>query len=219
MADALVRMAGSFVEQGASSGHSSDRYMVVLHADTATLATGEGEASIEGGVSVTAETAARIACDAPVVALLERNGQPLSVGRKTRKVHRGLRRALEARDRGCRFPGCHRRGRTEAHHVEHWARGGETRPENLVSLCRGHHTDTHELALTIERSGSAFVFRRPDGSVIEARSQLWARGADLGHKNRSVGIEVDADTCAPDWGGERGSVRYVADLFLSRLPP
>jgi hypothetical protein len=54
-----------------------------------------------------------------------------------------LRRALEIRDRGCRFPGCGCRF-TEPHHVIHWADGGPTELNNLVSLCRTHHHLLHE---------------------------------------------------------------------------
>ncbi|MGB7216649.1 MAG: HNH endonuclease signature motif containing protein [Gammaproteobacteria bacterium] len=42
-----------------------------------------------------------------------------------------IHRALWARDRGCRFPGCGRTRFVEAHHVVHWARGGETSLDNL----------------------------------------------------------------------------------------
>jgi len=51
------------------------------------------------------------------------------------EVEPALRRALAARDRQCRFPGC-RNVRVDAHHIEHWARGGATALDNLVLLCR-----------------------------------------------------------------------------------
>jgi predicted restriction endonuclease len=56
-----------------------------------------------------------------------------------------LRKALVVRDRGCRFPGCDRPPDwTDAHHIQHWADGGETRMENLLLLCRRHHRMVHE---------------------------------------------------------------------------
>ena len=73
----------------------------------------------------------------------------LDVGRKTRTIPPALRRALEARDRGCRFPGCGLRF-TDAHHVRHWADGGPTRLENLVLLCRRHHRAVHEEGFRVE---------------------------------------------------------------------
>jgi len=72
-----------------------------------------------------------------------RTGTILSVGRKTRTVPPALRRALDYRDRGCRFPGCGRRY-TDAHHVRHWADGGETSLSNTLLLCRHHHRLVHE---------------------------------------------------------------------------
>jgi len=67
----------------------------------------------------------------------------LHVGRRTRSIPPALRRALEIRDRGCRFPGCGSRF-TDAHHVEHWADGGETSLDNCLLLCRHHHRLVHE---------------------------------------------------------------------------
>jgi hypothetical protein len=118
---------------------------------------------LEDGVRVSAETSRRIACDAAVVRVTRGAGVTrggagavLDVGRRTRTVPPALRRALEARDRGCRFPGCAARF-TDAHHIVHWADGGETRLENLLLLCRGHHRAVHE--------GRVRVCRGADDSV------------------------------------------------------
>ena len=73
----------------------------------------------------------------------DHTGRIVGVGRRTRTVPPSLRRALEARDRGCRFPGCGLRF-TDAHHVKHWADGGDTNLANLVLLCRRHHRAVHE---------------------------------------------------------------------------
>jgi hypothetical protein len=91
-----------------------------------------------------------------VVELKERDGEPLSVGRKTRSIPPALCRALRRRDRGCRFPGCENHRFVDAHHIEHWARGGETSMDNLVLLCRTHHRLVHE--------GGYFVERLPPGN-------------------------------------------------------
>ena len=217
-ADALVRLASSFLQGDGDTGRPDDRYTVVVHADAAALESGHGEARIEGAGEIPPEAASRIACEAPVVALLEKYGRPLSVGRKTRRVSVGLRRALEARDRQCCFPGCARQGRLQAHHIRHWKHGGETSPENLLLLCRSHHIATHEGGLSVERTLDGSLFRRPDGVVIQ-RPRLRAGGPGIGHHNRSQGIEVTPETCEPEWGGEPGSIRYVAEVFASRSPP
>jgi len=136
------------------SGTRAARYQVVLHVDAETL-TGEGQGSnaagvgsgrseLDDGTRVSAETSRRISCDAGLVRITHAaDGSVLDVGRRTRTIPPALRRALEARDRGCRFPGCGQRF-TDAHHVRHWADGGGTSMGNTILLCRHHHTLVHE---------------------------------------------------------------------------
>jgi hypothetical protein len=120
--------AGFGGEDAPVSGARAERYQVLLHVEPASLRE-SGEpcmCELEDGTRVSAETARRLACDASVVGVeKDSNGSVLDVGRKSRTVPGALRRALEARDRGCRFPGCGLRF-TDGHHIVHWADGGET---------------------------------------------------------------------------------------------
>ena len=139
------------------SGTRAERYQVVLHVEAATLESESepGRSELEDGTRLSAETSRRLSCDASVVRLGEGpDGSVLDVGRKTRTIPPALRRALESRDRGCRFPGCGLRF-TDAHHVRYWADGGATKLENLVLLCRFHHRLVHEEGYTVHapRSG------------------------------------------------------------------
>jgi hypothetical protein len=78
-----------------------------------------------------------------------------------------LRRALWARDRRCTFPGCSNKRYVDAHHIRHWADGGETTLENLTLLCSHHHRALHEGRFRIRRDADgAFYFQRPDGRAI-----------------------------------------------------
>jgi len=158
------------------SGTRAERYQVMLHVDVGTLREEEGKEAAEGGgdrseledgTRVPAGTSRRIACDAGVVRVaLGEAGQVLGAGRRSRTVPPALRRALEARDRGCRFPGCGLRF-TDAHHVKHWADGGETSLGNLVLLCRRHHRAVHEggVRVCIDRDGQV-VFFSPRGKAL-----------------------------------------------------
>lgn len=96
-------------------------------------------------------------------------GPVLSVGRRTRTVPPHIRRALEERDRGCRFPGCASRF-TEAHHVRHWADGGETSLSNLLLLCRRHHRAVHEgrVRVCTDRVGLALFLTRNGRALADA---------------------------------------------------
>ncbi len=105
----------------------------------------------EEGAGVPAETCLRLCSDAEVVPVTRgADGSVLDVGRRRRTVDWRLRKALEARDGGCRFPGCDSRLRTHAHHIKHWARGGETALDNLVLLCPFHHRTVHEGGWNVE---------------------------------------------------------------------
>jgi hypothetical protein len=127
----LVERAMATIGRGAGR---AERYLVVVHVDDATLSSGgqPGRPSLEDGTRVSAETSRRVACDATAVRATG-DDSPVVTAR-TRTVPPRMRRALEIRDRGCRFPGCGSRF-TDAHHVRHWADGGPTRLENLVLLC------------------------------------------------------------------------------------
>ena len=105
----------------------------------------------EDGSRVSAETSSRLCCDAEVVPVARgADGSVLDVGRRRRTVDWRLRKALDARDGGCRFPGCGSRVRTHAHHITHWAHGGETAMDNLVLLCPFHHRAVHEGGWRVE---------------------------------------------------------------------
>ncbi len=94
------------------------------------------------------ETVDRLVCDSSIVRILTSgDGAPIDVGRATRVIPSGMRRALDARDRGCQWAGCNAPADwCDAHHIEHWVDGGPTELDNLVLLCRTHHTAIHETA-------------------------------------------------------------------------
>ena len=169
-----------------------------------------------GGIHVAAETARRLACDAALVEMQHGPaGEILDVGRRTRTISPALRRALAARDRQCRFPGCQNR-RCDAHHVQHWADGGPTRLDNLVLLCRRHHRVVHEegFRITLDAAGEV-EFLRPDGRPFPAAPlpPLWT-GAPLAPVTERLdreGVTIDGQTATPAWKGERMDINWVVD--------
>ncbi len=185
---ALAAGFGEDSENGPDeSGTRAERYQVVIHTEAATLAEqGEPGRSDLDGVRVSSETSRRMACDAATVEMVHgvaekvrgeaemmpaaiASGPVLSVGRRTRTIPPHIRRALEERDRGCRFPGCASRF-TEAHHVRHWADGGETSLSNLLLLCRRHHRAVHEgrVRVCADRAGLALFFTRKGKTMADA---------------------------------------------------
>lgn len=156
-------------------GSHAARYQVVLHVDGATLAEegDPGRSELDDGTRVSAETSRRLACDAALVRVRHASdGSVLDVGRSRRTIPPALRRALQVRDRGCRFPGCGSRF-CEAHHVRHWADGGETSLRNTLLACRHHHTLLHEGGWTVrwDRDGRPVFVDPQGGEHYDARPE------------------------------------------------
>jgi hypothetical protein len=134
------------------------------------------------GQPVSLAQARRIACDAGVVpAVLGGDGELLDVGRLTRVVPVGMRRALNLRDGGCRFAGCDRPASwCDAHHLRHWADGGDTGLGNLILLCGYHHTLVHQGWQLHGDPQQVVRFRRPDGTRLDLSSTPRGRPATRG---------------------------------------
>ena len=144
-------------------------------------------------------------------------GRLLEVGARTRTIPPALRRALQHRDRGCRFPGCGVRF-GQGHHVRHWAQGGPTTLGNLALLCRRHHRAVHEEGYQLERQpGGALLFRRPDGRPLPDVPAGPAVPADppqaLRAHHEAQGLRLHARTACPAWLGERLDLGWAIDVL------
>jgi hypothetical protein len=213
---------GHAAEEAPISGSRAERYQVILHVEPESLTEhGEpGMCELEDGSRLSAESARRLACDAGLVAVAREDEggaaagecahcRALDLGRKTRTVPPSVRRALGARDGGCRFPGCRLRF-TDAHHIVHWADGGETELHNLILLCARHHRAVHEGGFRVCTDKDAVaVFFSPSGRVIAEAPPMPGLEADplerLVARNRAHGS-------APDWRSGRQEWRRDEDV-------
>jgi len=225
-ADALSALAESFLREGNSdqrprTGRTADRYQVVVNVEAQTLREdAPGRCEIERGGALAAETVRRIACDASLVRVTENErGEPLAVGRKTRSIPPAIRRALNSRDSGCRFPGCTHQRYVDAHHIRHWVHGGKTDLANLVTLCRFHHRYVHEEHITVEtQAPGAWRFLRPDGTEfgIEPKPTPAYGWSDLLDEHEKQGIVIDSRTAATRWRGERMDYGLAVQVLLQQ---
>ena len=135
----------------------TDAPQLVLHADATAaprtdphealhLRFGTRRAETDGGAVLAPGVFDRHACDATVCRIVfGPSSQVIDAGRSARLFSTAQKRAIAARDRRCRFPGCDREPRwCDYHHIRHWLRGGPTSVENGILLCRFHHTMVHE---------------------------------------------------------------------------
>jgi len=156
-ADALGDLGRSFLEGSETPTVGGERPHLTVHTDVEAL---QGHAGglheTDDGVVFDTESVRQLACDASVSRVVfGPDSEVLDVGRKTRVIPAGLRRAVVARDRHCVAPGCGRSAKwCDVHHIVSWADGGETVIDNLCLLCRYHHTLVHLEMLSVDSVSS-----------------------------------------------------------------
>jgi hypothetical protein len=217
--EALAVMAESFLASGPRDLSGADRNQVVVHVDAETLTHGQaGRCELEQGPALASETARRLACDCSVVRIIEGpTGEPLDVGRKTRTIPPAIRRALNARDKGCRFPGCSFKRYVDGHHVRHWAEGGETKLSNLVTLCRFHHRLVHEGQVEIQTlDDGAFRFIRPDGGSFDSPLPEPTDRRAILVAHAAAGLRITPATAITRWRGEALDLGLAVDCLMQR---
>ena len=224
-ADQLARVVEGFLtgvgkNRPVNDLSGGDKYMVNIHTDIETLKQDgtAAESEIEDRGHVSAETSRRLSCDCSIVHWHENaQGDPLDVGRKTRSIPPAIRRALKRRDQGCRFPGCTCSRFVDAHHIQHWADGGETCMDNLILLCRTHHRLVHEAGYGVRfQAGEGAVFSLPGGKIIPQGPDTRSRGnvfaiMSNNHKN---GLKITPGTAIPQWHGEQMDNGTAVDMLL-----
>ena len=208
LADAAVALA----EQCLASAQlhkarpGGERRLLMVHLRQEQLEGGL-RAELHDGTPLCAETLLRCACDSGIVAVkTDDEGNVLDIGRKTRVPSPALMRALKTRHRRCAFPGCTCEAYLEAHHLEHWAQGGETSLQNTALLCWFHHHEVHEGGFRVERGDDGQLsFFEPGGRRIEPVACPPVLEADamatLIEEQGRAGVEIDRRTSLPDWDG------------------
>jgi hypothetical protein len=223
-ADALAVLAETFLAGGAAPLAAGDRHLVTVHIDEQVLRdeTEDGRCELADGPALPPATVRRLCCDGSLVAIVhDGDGDPLNLGRKTRAVPPAMRRALGTRDGGCRFPGCTNARFVDAHHIRHWADGGETKLDNLVLLCGRHHRFVHEHGFWIEREDKRVRFVRSDGRPVPASPAAAGLDRDgwllLTEAHAQLGLRVDHRTAVPTWRGESMDYNWAVGALQRRV--
>ena len=175
LADALVELAGHALDSGVIPDRGSQRphLQVTTSLETLLGRIGAPAADLDLALPISAKCVERLACDCNLTRiLLDADSMVIDVGRTKRLLNGSGRKALNVRDRHCRWPGCDRpAGWCIPHHLEHWINGGATDLPNLVLLCSRHHWMVHE--------GLWQIVRQADGEIITIpppyRVDRWAR--------------------------------------------
>jgi len=247
-ADALVSISEGYLAGGNGDSkdqgsRTADRFQVKVTAPVASLAQMATKVGIEAGRESSAiqasqspstmpvldvgpalsiHTVRRLCCDGTIIPILEDDaGNPLRIGRKTRMVSPALRRAVDRRDGGCRFPGCTQTHHVDAHHIVHWVDGGPTDLDNLASLCRKHHTWIHEGSFTVRVSAEGEIeFRNRHDVLIRANAQRRFSGNvdTIIEQNEALGLKITGKTSEPSWDGKPADYDHIMFVLGQHLP-
>ncbi|HEU5390523.1 MAG TPA: DUF222 domain-containing protein [Streptosporangiaceae bacterium] len=236
LADALVVVAEAFLAGKVAGADDAEVYQVVIHAGTDVITTPAGVSAetpppsppatdladpadparchVEDGAAISVTTAQMLTCTAALSWMRHApDGKILDLGRRRRRPDKALRKAARERDRGrCRFPGCESR-KVDLHHIQYWRNGGRTCLENLISLCRRHHTAVHDRGYLIAASpDGSFTFFQLDGTSLPLSPPLPAPDGGIGDVHDA---EITPDTIIPPWYGERLDLDYAIYTCLA----
>jgi hypothetical protein len=171
-------------------------------------------ANLDDGTWIAPETWRRVACDCALdLVKVDEAGKVLDVGRRTRTIPPALARALDVRDAGrCRFPGCNHRRFLDRHHVEHWSQHGETKLDNLLTLCSAHHRLVHEGGWTVELDGDEARFFRPDGTPLVWPAPARVEDAVGELEEACAELEIGATTGLTSWNGKTPEYSWCVEV-------
>src|SRR6267378_2135441 len=162
LADALVEFSMNALDRS--------QLQVTTSLETLLGLTGAPAAEMEFSLPISSKAVERLACDSSVTRiLLGPDSTVIDVGRSKRTVSGPARRALDARDGHCRWPGgCDRPAKwSAAHHVVHWVHGGSTDLDNLILLCHRHHWMVHEGGWQLVRSDDGRMLAIPPATEFQ----------------------------------------------------
>jgi len=181
LGDALVELASHSLDKGLVPQRANQRPHLQVTAPFETLIQrmGAPAADMEFSLPISAKAIERIACDCNVTrVLLGTDSEVIDVGRSKRIISPAQRRALDVRDKGCRWPGCDRPAAwTSGHHLVHWIKGGGTDMPNLVLLCYRHHWMVHEGRWQIVKSDEGRMLAVPPTMDLFAAARSPGGGA------------------------------------------
>lgn len=139
-ADAFVMLCSARI----ANDQDADRATIVVHAPYESLVGKSKNASIEGGRVVSPEETQRLLCNSRLEIALDGSNGIVGPAEPRHEPSQKLRRLVLHRDsHTCTFHGCEMKRFLITHHIVPWPHG-ETKLENLVTVCSLHHKLVHE---------------------------------------------------------------------------
>jgi len=163
--DALIELARQSLDMGQLPRKGGQRPHVMITASVETLLglAGCPGAEMEFSRPLSVEALRRLTCDCSITRiLLGPDSVPINVGRAWRTISPSQYKALVARDKHCRWPGCERPAAwCEGHHTIPWALGGGTDLKRLMLVCNRHHWMLHQGGWQLIKTGDGRMLTIP----------------------------------------------------------
>ena len=234
-ADALAAMAEHFLATAGEKKKVAERCQLVLHVHHgSSLNTETNLGTSLDGRWLLPDAARRLACDAGLLLVSEDEaGNVLDIGSKTRVIPVAMARALSIRDGGCcQFPGCCNTRYVEGHHIQHWADGGETKLDNLVTLCKYHHRELHKgkyflsvKPLSTNSKPKRFADRLCFSTMEPSQRRMLPNPVEFScaccgfdELEKSLldsGLKIDANTAVTQWQGEQMDLGMAVEGLMA----
>ncbi|PRY57799.1 HNH endonuclease signature motif containing protein [Glycomyces artemisiae] len=198
------------------AGYGTNPDAVKRHGHTATLdlmvdietlqGKDTGRTPLLEGQPVSVAKARLMACEAGIIPGVfdYDSGEAIELGRAARLPNQALRRKLELEQgEGCAWSGCSRPvAWTEAHHIQHWADGGDTNADNLILLCRFHHGRIHTAGWTVEKTGpgQALITHHDHTATGDDTGATQAgQAGECGCSDWRTDADLDTENQGSDW--------------------
>ncbi len=152
----------------AQSWKPGDDHVISTSLDYSRLQ-GAAPAELPDGTPIPHKVLARFTCESMLARVIfGADSTVLNVGREQRIFTAHQTRAIIARDRTCRYPGCDAPpGFGEIHHSISWAKHkGNTDVDLGILLCYHHHDLVHERDISITRRRGEWIFTSRHGRTI-----------------------------------------------------
>ena len=185
---------GEVLDEGewAKSWEPGDEHVISTSLDYTQLQ-GATPAQLPDGTPIPHKVLARFTCESMLARVIfGPDSTVLNVGREQRIFTTHQTRAIIARDRTCRYPGCDEPpGFGEIHHSISWAKHkGNTDVDLGILLCYRHHDLVHERDISITRRRGDWIFTSRHGRVIDPPGHSPASTETLPPPGRSPGGSV-----------------------------
>ena len=169
LADGVVQLCVAYAKGQITGGRERPTILITIPVDGFTGDSNE-PGTTSYGDRIPAHIVRRIADNANLQRIMATGTHILNLGRSVRYANDDQYKALVARDRGCRWPGCEIPAAwCEIDHLIAYSAGGPTDIDLLALWCTQHHHEKHRPGVKIHGNTHNLQLELANGTIIDCR--------------------------------------------------